>query len=491
MQRLQDAIATDTAGVTTDASCFHIVFIGIALTKFSRVLAHVQAECGYRVSHIVTTTRDRDLLVADGVSPADIYVIHPHRVNPRPTPDEIADLANLERPDLPTIHNVIMADPFAKRLPYTDAIAYGVHLARGFRTLYRRLQPSVVVGGHDRMHAAIAGAVARQEGVPWFVLNFSVLPVGYVAVSPRLVPDEMVYLRERRPDDLDEVAARLLEEFEQRRLRAPVYVSSYSIGLVVRRLRSHARELVRLLKAQYGRSFDKYNEPPTWFMVRQYLRKRLNLLQFPKEWFITEPTSEPFVFFGLHMQPESSVDVYAPFYASQFDVIEKIARAIPPTHRLLVKLHLSDADNYSRRQLRRLRQLPGVMLVAPTAWSRPFLERCAAVVTIAGTMGLEGALLGKPVVTFGTMNYSNFPTVARVGNLNELPMLIRRQLNTPHPGRQAILEAYRNFLNTYICATGPNTKAQLDDWTHTTPSLEELDGFVELFRSLESFLHRA
>jgi hypothetical protein len=43
------------------------------------------------------------------------------------------------------------------------------------------------------------------------------------------------------------------------------------------------------------------------------------------------------------------------------------ARSIPPTHKLMVKIHKSDATNYSREQLNRMRSFPGVELVAPSA----------------------------------------------------------------------------------------------------------------------------
>ena len=57
---------------------------------------------------------------------------------------------------------------------------------------------------------------------------------------------------------------------------------------------------------------------------------------FPKKLFLNEPPKEPYIFFGLHMQPETTIDVYAPFYSNQFAIIESISRSIPPTHALLV-----------------------------------------------------------------------------------------------------------------------------------------------------------
>lgn len=470
----------------------HLVFVGIATTKFSRLLDHVQSECGYRISHLVTSLEDVEVLLADGVPKAAIHHIDLRNAEAlQPSTADRAYLASLEGPGIPTVHNMILADPYARAHGYAEALAYAAHLARGLQAAYRELVPSVVVAGHDRMLAALSAAVAAKESVRWYSLNFSVLPVGYIAASKRVVPDELVRLTEIPLEGLRERAARLLTEFEGRSLRAPAYVSAHTPSLVIRKLGVHAKGALKTLRRQYGGETDRFNTNSIGFMARQYFRKRANLLSFPKAWFLTEPPKEPYLFFGLHMQPESSIDVYAPFFANQFDTVEKVVRAIPPTHKLLVKLHISDADNYSRAQLRRLRRLPGVLLVLPSVWSRPFLEQCAGVIAITGTMGLEGALLGKPVVALGRMAYANFPTVARAGDLHDLPEVIRAQLSFEHPGREAIVDAYADYLSHYVCATGPHTRGELDDWNaNPEPSIEERAGFVEFFRALEGYAKR-
>lgn len=473
------------------AASMHIVLVGIAAPKFSRLMAHVQTQCGYRVSYIVTTLEDVKILLADAIPAENIHLIDSRCGIPDATTDDLAYLASLERPGIPTIHNMIRADFVVSRLPYAIAVSYCAHLARGLQRLYKQLKPSVIVAGHDRVVAGMSSAVAAHMSLSWYSLSFSVLPVGYVGISERVVPDELVCLTDGPTPELQAVASALLHDFDERFLRAPAYVSAHTLARVISKLGIHAKGAIKTLVRQYGSDSDQFNTNTFWFMARQYFRKRINLLGFPKSWFITEPPKEPYLLFGLHMQPESSIDVYAPFFANQLDTIEKMARAIPPTHKLLVKVHISDADNYSRAQLRRLRDLPGVKLVLPTVWSRPFVERSAGLIVISGTMGLEGALLGKPVIALGRMAYASFPTVARVGDLNEMPDVIRRQLAMPHPGREAIVAAYADYLSRFVCATGPSATTQLDDWvTCDEPAIEELSGFVEFFRTLEAFIMR-
>lgn len=468
----------------------HVVFVGCALPKLSRLMEHVSAECGVRVSHIVTTGGDVDVLRREGVPDSDIHRIEAPQVLPRPTAHDLEELAALERDGVPTINNMILSDPVVSKLPYDDGVAYALYVARGLKALYQRLQPDVVLGGHDRVHSSMGFAVAHAAAIPWFGMSFSTVPMGHVALTPGIVPGETMDLRGGPTPGLDTRAEAYLQEFETGRLRAPAYVSAHSAGMVVSRLGQHARAGLRSLMALGRGSFNRYNDHALGWQVKRYVRKRRNLMRLPRKWMLTAPPAEPFVFFGLHMQPEATPDVYAPFFSNQLDVVEKIARALPPTHLFLVKLHISDADNYSPAQLRRFLQLPRVRLVLPSVSSRDFISQCAGVVTICGTMGLEAALLGKPAVLFGKMPYDVFPNVARVTDLYELPALLRAQLSAPAPSRDQIRGAYAKYLGNFFCAMTPGSSIQLDDWTHVHPSDDEKRGFVELFRALQGYLSR-
>src|SRR4029079_9332963 len=132
--------------------------------------------------------------------------------------------------------------------------------------------------------------------------------------------------------------------------------------------------------------FDRYTEDSLARVCRQYVRKRRNVYALPAGWFVAQPRPGRSLCCGLQMQPDSSLDVWVPFFSNELQVVETIARAMPASHRLLVKLHRSDADSYSRADLDRFRRLPGVTLVSPFAQSRAFIDRAAAIVAIQGTI---------------------------------------------------------------------------------------------------------
>lgn len=464
---------------------FHIVLVGCVSRKLSMMTAHAQKLTGCRISHIVTLPRDVETLVAHGVPRSEIHQIDRFLTIPPTTRADLAELAGLECEGIQTIHNMILSDTVVSKLPYEDALAYACHLARQFRRMYRDLRPSVVLGGHDRMHSAMGAAIAKEQGVTWYALNFSVLPIGHIALSEGIVPDRMIELRDSSPADFLPLAASVLDEFQTGRLKAPAYVSAHSIWIVLARLGLHLRNGVQTAWRMLFGDFDRYYDFPLSSMIGRYLRKRRNMLFLPKSWFLTTAPTEPFLFFGLHMQPESTPDVVAAMVSNQLAVIEQVVRATPPTHLFLVKIHISDADNYSRAQLRAILRFPCVRLVAPTVSSRDFLDRADVVVTIAGTMGMEASLLGKPVILFGKMNYDLFPSIRRAGDPFDLPQLVRDQIAATPPTRDEILSALAKYLNTYVQATATGSTVRVDDWEVDEASASECEGFADLVRLLE------
>jgi CDP-glycerol glycerophosphotransferase (TagB/SpsB family) len=193
-----------------------------------------------------------------------------------------------------------------------------------------------------------------------------------------------------------------------------------------------------------------------------------------------DPPSTPYVFFGLHFQPESSIDVWAPFFSNQLWVIELISRSIPPTHKLLVKVHKSDISKHSRETFDKMSSFPSVEFVRPFADARRFIEKADLVVAIQGTIGLEAALLGKPVIMLGDSPVTIFPNASQLGAVADFPRLIRRKLAESPPSREQIVMAYSSYLAPFLPASH-------NDWRKKI-SAEEIDNYVGLFEALKQHL---
>lgn len=402
-----------------------------------------------------------------------------------PQPDRQL-LASLERDDVPTLHNMIMGDRFVSKLPYDDALGYATFLAQRLIALFNEIKPSVAIVAFDLIHGSLALAVARYMNIPVYALNFSVIPPGLACFCDRMTPAAQVLIRKRTSNDLQSLAAASLQQFENREIKVHAYIVPAPLSLRGKIARLPARVLAtyRTIWNSRLREFLKFTEHRNSYSVLSvlgyfYSRARARRA-ISKVGTITEPPDTPFVLFGLHLQPESSIDVWAPFFSNQMWVIELLSRSIPPTHKLLIKIHKSDIANYSRAQLERMRAFPGVELVAPFADTRSFIDRTDLLITIQGTMGLEAVLIGKPVIMLGDSPLTIFPSASGIGALLDLPSLVRKKLAEPPPSRNAIINAYASYL-------APFFPASHNDWS-VIISADEIDDYLDMFSALKTYL---
>ena len=69
-------------------------------------------------------------------------------------------------------------------------------------------------------------------------------------------------------------------------------------------------------------------------LIKKYFREK-----YIKKNSIYEIPDTPFIFFPLHLEPERTLLMKAPFYTNQLSLIENIAKSIPIGYKLLVKEH--------------------------------------------------------------------------------------------------------------------------------------------------------
>ncbi len=142
---------------------------------------------------------------------------------------------------------------------------------------------------------------------------------------------------------------------------------------------------------------------------------------------LAELADKPFVYFPLHMEPEASLQLLSPECFAQLATIAALARDLPVGVFLAIKetaaaIGRRPADFYDQ-----IREFKNVIMLDPFEFGLEVVKRAKAVATITGTGGFEGAVLGKPVVTFGRRNLYNFlPHVYQVDDIAALkPALVK------------------------------------------------------------------
>jgi hypothetical protein len=161
-------------------------------------------------------------------------------------------------------------------------------------------------------------------------------------------------------------------------------------------------------------------------LLKEKIRKR-----FIDKFFVHKlPLNENFLYFPLQVQPERNVDIGAPFYANQIEVITYVAKSLPVDYKLYVKehpqmnlRHWREISNYKK-----IIELPNVKLIHPSVDPKLLLDKCSIVINIAGTAGFEASIYQKPSIVFTDVIYSSLPSVYRLKSLEELPNAIKESL---------------------------------------------------------------
>lgn len=468
----------------TKGTPFHVLIVGWSDQVIQKIGNPLADRSAHRFSHLVHPSHTAQNWSVPA-SNADVHFFYERQEKPLPDADR-GLLASLERENVPSIHNMIRGDRVVSKLPYEEGLRYATFLARRLSAVYAQLKPDVVIISFDALHSGLALAVAKHNALPAYSINFSVIPAGMASFCSGITPASRVCIQQRPVSQNRAMAEQALELFEQGKSKAHAYIAPKPASLLgkLARIPRWLRNTHQTIRRGRQSERLRFLENPAQYRVTEAIKfhwraargraasARIECHQ--------EPPDTPYILFGLHMQPESSIDVWAPFFSNQLWVIDLISRSVPPTHKLLVKVHKSDAANYTRQQFEQMRACTGVELVAPFADSRKFLEQSDMVVIIQGTMGLEAALMGKPVICLEDSPNRIFPSVSTLGALRELPDIIRHGLAQPTPTRNEILEAYTRYMADFL-------PASLNHWQRTVTS-EQIDNYVKLFDALRAYL---
>lgn len=176
------------------------------------------------------------------------------------------------------------------------------------------------------------------------------------------------------------------------------------------------------LAKQYKDKYDYITQSP-FFYVKRDLGKIINS-KFQNiihsSLFDSIDTSKAFYLFPLHLQPEASTLMMAPYYVNQIATIENIAKSLPAGHYLYVKEHTSSYGLHDINFYKQIKSIPNVKLVSPFYETKLLLKKAIAPIVLTSTVGWEGLLLGKPVIVLGEVFYNLSGMTYKVNSYEEL-----------------------------------------------------------------------
>lgn len=185
---------------------------------------------------------------------------------------------------------------------------------------------------------------------------------------------------------------------------------------------------------------EKVLNPIKYYYQCKVLRK--NILTFDQ---LAE--QDKFAFYPLHFEPEVSMQVVGRPYQNQIELVRNIARNLPVGMNLIVKEHPRSKGFRRLSYYKKLLKISNVRLVNTDIPTNIVVKKAALVTVISGSTGLEAAIIGRPVITFGVPVYNMLPNfmVRHCTDLNNLGWDVRKMLLG--------YEKDQNKLEKYICAT--------------------------------------
>lgn len=176
-------------------------------------------------------------------------------------------------------------------------------------------------------------------------------------------------------------------------------------------------------------NFQLYKSLPSIRLYRAILSLARKAALWVRSPFEDGPLPRDYVLMTLHVIPEASTSIAAPFFANQRFVIENVARALPLHWRLVTKPHLLMMGKEPLSFYRHIQKIPNVQVVSPYANTRDLALNSRAVVAISGTSGLEAALLGKKVILFGQPDWGMIHGVTRCTDFTQLHAIFKEVKN--------------------------------------------------------------
>jgi hypothetical protein len=458
---------------------FKICVVGWEPFMIKRLLVPIEAKTTIEFIYCLVGDPSRITVVKKKYPTLKFVALSKTKKELLPEPDYEL-LASLESMGIPTIKSMIRGDPYIRHRPERESFGYATLLARSIKKTLQELQPDVVLASNDMIHSGISLAVAKSLNIPWVAMAFTSVPDNLTSFCYGLAPDMLVPISSRQVDDeLRNTGKAIINNVISGEQKIMAYRAPSSFMNWVKQYSAHGKNLINRITEQSKLGVDLYTAPTLKERAKDIIRRSLNGLALPVRDMLSAPPKGRYIYFPLHMAPESMIDTWAPFYQDQIAFIRQLSIAIPADVELVVKLHFSDPYSYSYFELQRLMRHDHVRIANPFVPSRPFLEGASLVVGITGTSNFEAAVRGIPVLIFGDSPYQHFPRTERAMRPDKVFQQIQRMLDLPSPNYNEIVEAVAVFTARYM-------PGQVNDWSIPIEKVE-FERYANCFLALQEY----
>jgi hypothetical protein len=154
--------------------------------------------------------------------------------------------------------------------------------------------------------------------------------------------------------------------------------------------------------------------------------------------YFKEPNkSDKYVYFPLHLIPESTTLIKSPLYPNEMTVIEALSKSLPLGWKIYIKEHGAMVGERPIAFYRYVSRFSNIRLVKMDYYNdpKPWILNSIGVVTLSGSSAFEAAMLGKRSLIFGNTFFEHIDGVDKIESFSDLPSKIRQMSRDPIENR--------------------------------------------------------
>jgi hypothetical protein len=130
--------------------------------------------------------------------------------------------------------------------------------------------------------------------------------------------------------------------------------------------------------------------------------------------------------FPLHMQPEASTLILAPFYVNQKECIINISKVLPVNTYLYVKEHKSALGQHNITFYKELKKYPNIKLISYKESMFSLIKNSLGTINLSSTVGLESLIIKKPTIVLGNVFYNDTGLTFKVDSYLNIEKTIKK-----------------------------------------------------------------
>ena len=320
---------------------------------------------------------------------------------------------------------------YGRRFTYHQAVDLVLRLVEFFEKLLARVRPRVLVTAPADTARMALDAVAQSAGIPLRIpcQNFSndalqwranryYWPPGLAEAFKR--ESAMPTSEAGNGHALATVEDTHRTEYARRELNA-----GQSVMQPIRRSYLAVRREIGSVVKRRQRTYGGYRLGDQLSAIFGVWRERRRMIR-------QKPLMErllgqaPYVFYPLVVEPETTLQCESPMADNQLTIIDWLAKTLPAGWRVIVKEHPGFTYPRPRFFWKEIRRYPNVEIAAVYESGEQLAQNAAVLAVINGTLGIQAASAGIPVLTFNPFWWGRFlPHVAYAASYEQTAEALR------------------------------------------------------------------